>query len=176
MFYTYWPRGKFPNLTHISLHCQNVRPSIDGFLDLLESTPYLEFLFLYRAGPRIAEPDLLPWRTISLPALRRAQFMTDSFDQFNITSTVCSSIIAHDPSSVGHHREDIHPHNPARNNRVARVPVWPIPECSGDGCFKDLNANCASLSYQRYFGHRGHTHVQKYHIFSPRFTGRDPRS
>ena len=38
-FYTYWPHGKFPNLTHMSLHGRKVRPSIDEFLDLLESTP-----------------------------------------------------------------------------------------------------------------------------------------
>ena len=84
-FYTYWSCCKFPNLTHMSFHGQKVRPSIDRFLDLLESTPCLEFLLLHEAGPQIAERDLLPQRTVLLPALRRAQFITDSFDQFNIT-------------------------------------------------------------------------------------------
>jgi hypothetical protein len=75
-FYTYWPHHKFPNLTHISLHNQIVRPSVIEFLDLLESTPSLEFLCLWKAGPRIARGDLLPQRTVSLPALRLAQFIS----------------------------------------------------------------------------------------------------
>ncbi|KIM36020.1 hypothetical protein M413DRAFT_52694, partial [Hebeloma cylindrosporum] len=45
-FYTCWSHHKFPNLTHISLHEQLVRPSVNEFLDLLESAPWLEFLFL----------------------------------------------------------------------------------------------------------------------------------
>lgn len=77
-FYTSWFHHKFPNLTHISLHNQYIRPSIDGFLDLLESTPCLEFLFLDEAGPRIAQGDILPQRRVSLPSLRSVQFTTQS--------------------------------------------------------------------------------------------------
>jgi len=80
-FYTSWSHHKFPDLTHISLHDQEVRPSIDGFLDLLESTPYLEFLSLCDAGPRIAQGDVLPQRTVSLPSLRFAQFESKSSDE-----------------------------------------------------------------------------------------------
>lgn len=80
-FYTSWSHHKIPNLTHISLHHQEVRPSINGFLDLLESTPYLEFLSLCNAGPRIAQGDLLPQRMVSLPSLRFAQFESKSSEE-----------------------------------------------------------------------------------------------
>jgi len=75
-FYNCWPHHKFPNLTHIALNDQHIRPSINGFLDLLESTPRLEFLYLCEAGPKIDRTAILPQRAVSLPSLQIAQFAT----------------------------------------------------------------------------------------------------
>ncbi|KAF9059783.1 hypothetical protein BDP27DRAFT_1238104, partial [Rhodocollybia butyracea] len=45
---TSWPRGYFQNLTHICLYDQNpsTLPSMDEFLNFLESSPLLEELAL----------------------------------------------------------------------------------------------------------------------------------
>ncbi|KIM46900.1 hypothetical protein M413DRAFT_23229 [Hebeloma cylindrosporum] len=92
-FYTCWSQHKFPKLTHISLHEQLVRPSVNEFLDILESAPCLEFLFLWEAGPRIVQGDILPRRTISLPALRFAQFASKaSDDRYNARILECLNI------------------------------------------------------------------------------------
>ncbi|KIM36016.1 hypothetical protein M413DRAFT_32053 [Hebeloma cylindrosporum] len=92
-FYTPRSRHGFANLTHIALHDQRVRPSINDFLNLLESTPFLEILFLFRAGPVITEGDLLPHRTISLPFLRSVHFESKSATEaYNIRILECLSI------------------------------------------------------------------------------------
>ncbi|KIM35781.1 hypothetical protein M413DRAFT_32245 [Hebeloma cylindrosporum] len=80
-FYTSWSFHKFPNLTHVSLRNQYVRPSINDFLDLLEATPSLESLLLCSAGPKIAQGTVLPQRTIFLPSLRFAQFTSNIQDE-----------------------------------------------------------------------------------------------
>jgi len=89
-FYNCWPHHKFPNLTHIALNDQQSRPSINEFLDLLESTPHLEFLYLCEAGPKIYRTTILPQRAVSLPSLQIAQFTTKiSADPDNLRILEC---------------------------------------------------------------------------------------
>ncbi|KIM35778.1 hypothetical protein M413DRAFT_32242 [Hebeloma cylindrosporum] len=80
-FYTSWSHHKFPNLTHVSLHDQYGRPSINEFLDLLEATPFLESLLLCTAGPTITQATVLPQRIVSLPSFRSAQFTSSLPDE-----------------------------------------------------------------------------------------------
>ena len=92
-FYTCWSYHTFPNLTHISLHHQWIRPSKNEFLDLLESTSCLEFLFLWEAGPRIAQEDILPQRRVPLISLRFAQFTSkDSHEYYDARILECLTI------------------------------------------------------------------------------------
>ncbi|KAK7461436.1 hypothetical protein VKT23_008614 [Stygiomarasmius scandens] len=78
-YYTRWPSGYFQNLTHLCLMNQcdaqpMSRPSTSEFLDFLELSPQLQYLFIGRAGPtRRTEDDVpvpSPDRTICLESLR----------------------------------------------------------------------------------------------------------
>jgi len=92
-FYNRWPHHKFPNLTHIAFNDQQIRPSINGFLDLLESIPCLEFLYLCEAGPMIHQRAILPQRMVSLPSLHIAQFTTKiSAEPDNVRILECLTV------------------------------------------------------------------------------------
>ncbi|KIM35766.1 hypothetical protein M413DRAFT_32230 [Hebeloma cylindrosporum] len=115
-FYASWSYHTFPNLTHISLHNQHFRPSVDQFLDLLESTPRLEFLFLSSAGPRIGQGDLLPQRTVPLPSLHSVHFESQApHEEHNIRILECITIrrLTHcsviGRSAIRHNRATISP-------------------------------------------------------------------
>jgi hypothetical protein len=65
------------------------KPSINGFLNLLESTPSLEFFFCTRHDHGLPKETFYR-RRISFPSLRLVQFPTQSLNErYNVTILEC---------------------------------------------------------------------------------------
>ena len=90
---TSWQYNTFPRLTHLSLHDQITTPTVNEFLDILETLPILEVLHLERAGPEIPLPTTtLPTRQIALPNLREARFLVFKPTPLNIQIRILECI------------------------------------------------------------------------------------
>lgn len=159
-FYASWSHHNFPNLTHVSFHQQEVRPSVDGFLDLLECTPHLEFLFLCEAGPRIAQDDPLPQRTVSLPSLHVTQFESKSKtsnEEYNIRilERLIFRRLTH-CSVVGKTRDRYTRMSPGVFEKIFThinpegIIEFRVYQCKGDAYGVDLDASRISIQTRPY--------------------------